>query len=76
MSEEKNEWRDAMLDMFDRMGAESWPHVDNTPTEMQNALYEHVNWLVERERGCERYRIAEAIVKELLDEDYVLRQKR
>lgn len=71
---ESDKWKNALLDLFDRLGTESWPYVDKTPTEVQNALYEHVNWLVGYEKGCLKYRLARKLLDECGDYDIVLRQ--
>lgn len=73
---ERNEWKDAMLDLFDRLGAESFPYVDKSPKEVEQALYEHVVWLEDRGRGCLAHRIAEEILEKHVDGEFVIRDKR
>lgn len=67
-------YKDALLGLMDRLGAESWPHVDDTPLQIQDTLYEHITWLVEYEKKFLKYKIA----KDLLDEigDFSIVEKR
>lgn len=61
--EEKNPWKEAFLDMFDRLGAESWPYVECTPTEVSNALYKHVLWLEEHGRNTLKFNLIKDLIK-------------
>jgi hypothetical protein len=70
---ERNEWREAMLDLLDRLGTESWPLKDSSPREVSDAIFHHVRDMEKRERACEAHKIVEVMLGHLVDShgDYV-----